>query len=332
MSTLHKALLVESKFAPFSIGDRCLPEPQSGQLLVRIEAVALNPIDWKAQEYGLYLKDSQYPAVLGSDAAGVVQKLGSQVSGFSVGDGVVFPASWLDGHGAFQQFTLADAAITAKVPRQVSLEEASTIPVALAAAVVGLYLPNPYGAAITAPFDKAGRGRYPGRPIVVLGGATSVGQYASSKHAEYLTSLGATHVLDRNISPEDLTTRITEIATSSPIDLVYDAVSSLETQNMGYGLLTEKGQLIVTLEPAVRKEEEGKIIIRVIGVFTLPFSRELGIQLYGTLTDLLNQGLIKPNRLEVISGGLGSIVRGLERLKANLISGHKVVVRPQENA
>ncbi|KAG6810134.1 hypothetical protein H0H92_013166 [Tricholoma furcatifolium] len=344
MSNIQQALFVQSKLGQLTIADCKVPEPGPDQLLVRIEAVALNPIDWKARKFGLYLNDSQYPAVLGSDVAGVVVEVGDGVSNRAVGDRVVFPASWLSGHGAFQQYTLADALLTAKLPSQISFEEASTLPVAIAAAVIGLYLPEPFGAGFIAPFDPSARGKETGTPIVIFGGATSVGQYviqfarlsgfspiittASLKHKEYLESLGATDILDRNLSSDKLSAKISKIA-KDPIQIIYDAVSSPDTQNMGYHLLAEGGKLVVLLEPTITRET-GKNVIRVMGIFTLHFSRELGVQLYSAMTNLLAEGLIKPNRLDILPGGLSGIADGLERLELNRVSGVKLIIRPQE--
>ena len=60
--------------------------PGPGELLIRVEATALNPVDWKLQvtEYASVLKE--YPAILGADAAGVVVAVGEGVTNFAVGD------------------------------------------------------------------------------------------------------------------------------------------------------------------------------------------------------------------------------------------------------
>lgn len=93
---------------------------------------------------------------------------------------------------SYQEYTIAKASVVSKVcicythflvpsncvsrqiPSTVSFEQAATIPVGSAAAFIGLYGP---GLPFTAPWVEGGRGKYAGKPVVVLGGSSSVGQY-----------------------------------------------------------------------------------------------------------------------------------------------------------
>ncbi|KAF8055560.1 chaperonin 10-like protein [Lyophyllum atratum] len=344
MPGTQKALFLESKFGAFTVKENAIPTPSAGQLLVRVEAVGLNPVDWKVQKYGIYIEN--FPAVMGTDISGVVEKVGEGVSGFAAGDRVLFQGAWGNELAGYQQYNLTIAETTAKIPAHMSFEQAATIPVAIAASVGGLYLPKPHGAGLTAPLDPSTEGKYAGKPIVVLGGATSVGQYsiqfaklsgfspiittASPKHADFLKSLGATHVLDRHLDSAALTAEVAKI-TSAPIEIVYDAVSLPDTQQIGYSLLAPGGHLTLVLQKNAQVTAvEGKDITTVLGMWTLPHSRELGVQLYSRLGELLEKGAVKPNRVEVLPGGLNGVVGGLERLKADQVSGVKLVVRPQE--
>ena len=85
MST-QKALYIPSKQAPMQIGEAPIYTQGPTDLLVKIMAVGLNPVDWKLQDWGLY-KDA-YPMVLGNDGAGTVEAIGSEVTGFAKGDRV----------------------------------------------------------------------------------------------------------------------------------------------------------------------------------------------------------------------------------------------------
>ncbi|KAG5644177.1 hypothetical protein DXG03_009018 [Asterophora parasitica] len=348
MSQTQKALFLESEFGDFKLRERNLPVVTSGHLLVRIEAVGLNPIDWKIQTYGTYLPLENYPAIFGLDISGVVVDVGEDVSGFAAGDRVVFQGIWDNDKAGYQHYTLADAAITAKIPANISFDEAASIPVALASAASGLYLPAPHGAGRVAPFQDSTRGKDANSPLVIFGGATSVGQYiiqlaklsgfspiiatASLKHDAYLKSLGATHVLDRNLPTTDLAAEVAAI-TPEPIKLIFDAISRPETQQSAYSLVADGGHVFVTLPPVKEIQPvEGKGITRVFGQFTFPHSRELGVQLYGKLAQLLEEGLIKPNRVEVLPDGLNGVVAGLERLKSDQVSGVKLIAHPQQTA
>ncbi|KAG6898957.1 hypothetical protein C0993_002327 [Termitomyces sp. T159_Od127] len=112
MSPTQKALFLDAKSAPFTLKEHSIPDPAPGQLLVRIEATALNPVDWKIQKYGIFIED--YPALIGTDIAGVVDEVGQDVSGFVKGDRVVFQGSWTIDMAGYQQFALTNAATTAK--------------------------------------------------------------------------------------------------------------------------------------------------------------------------------------------------------------------------
>lgn len=346
MTGTQKALFLESKCGEFKVGENSIPTPGAGQLLVRIEATGLNPIDWKVQEYGIFLE--KFPAILGTDIAGVVEEVGDGVSGFATGDRVFFQGAWEKDLAGYQQHTLAVAEITAKIPAHLSFEQAATVPVAIAAAVGGLYLPKPHGAGLTAPLDSSTQGKYAGKPIVILGGTTSLGQYAiqfarlsgfspiiataSLKHGQHLKSLGATHILDRHLDAGALGVQITAIA-QGIVEVVFDAVSLADTQRLGYDILAAVGHLTLVLPKVEQiKEVDGKSIATVFGTWTLPYSRELGVHLYSKLTEFLDSGAIKPTRVEVIPSGLHGVVGGLERLKADQVSGMKLVVRPQETA
>lgn len=80
------ALLLGSRQGTFSVDTIPVPQPGANEVLIRVEAAALNPIDWKIQKYGIVVET--YPAVLGSDIAGVIEDVGSNVTAFAMGDRV----------------------------------------------------------------------------------------------------------------------------------------------------------------------------------------------------------------------------------------------------
>lgn len=80
----QKALFLESKQGSFVLGTRDIPKPKPGELLVKVLATSLNPVDWKIQKYGVFI--TEYPAILGTDIAGEVQEVGEGVATFSKGD------------------------------------------------------------------------------------------------------------------------------------------------------------------------------------------------------------------------------------------------------
>jgi NADPH:quinone reductase-like Zn-dependent oxidoreductase len=82
----QKALVLESKQGKFVLGDTAVPKPGPGQLLVKIKATALNPIDWKVQKYGIFV--DEYPVILGFDFSGEIAAVGQGVTDFKVADRV----------------------------------------------------------------------------------------------------------------------------------------------------------------------------------------------------------------------------------------------------
>ena len=82
----QKALILEAKFGKLVVNTIPIPKPGPGQILVKIKATALNPVDWKVQKYGILV--GTYPAILGSDIAGDVEELGEGITDFKKGDRV----------------------------------------------------------------------------------------------------------------------------------------------------------------------------------------------------------------------------------------------------
>ena len=106
MSHDHKtnnAAVIQEKHAKVTYTSRPIPVPGPGELLVRNHAIALNPVDWKIQDYSFFVE--KYPNVLGSDICGVVSAVGADVTKFAPEDrvagfaGVIYNNN-ID-HGAF---------------------------------------------------------------------------------------------------------------------------------------------------------------------------------------------------------------------------------------
>jgi NADPH:quinone reductase-like Zn-dependent oxidoreductase len=82
--TEQKSLVIAKKGAPFTVQTLPVPSPSAGEILARVDSTALNPIDWKIQVFALDMVE--YPAVLGTDAAGIVEDVGEGVTAFKKGD------------------------------------------------------------------------------------------------------------------------------------------------------------------------------------------------------------------------------------------------------
>ncbi|CDO69949.1 hypothetical protein BN946_scf184836.g23 [Trametes cinnabarina] len=332
------ALVVEKKLGPLQLKQVDVPEPGKDEFLVRVEAAALNPVDWKILYLGIPL--DKFPSVLGFDGAGVVVKVGSEVNDYAVGDRVLFQAGFhpVTGvlRGTFQSYTIANSARATKVPANLSFEEAAGIPSVLCAAAVPLYsrAEDAPSAKLVAPWEEDGKGHYAGKPIFILGGASSIGQYviqlarlsgfspiiatASLHNAELLESLGATHVLDRTLPSDSVVKEAWDIA-GGPIDLVFDTISSAETLATGYRATSPEGDFIYVLPDPIpgADEKPQKRAHFVRGFFDVPFNRDVSKSLLANLPEIFESGQLKPNRVEILPGGLHGVAGGLDRLRNN---------------
>jgi NADPH:quinone reductase-like Zn-dependent oxidoreductase len=346
MPATQKALFLDKKFGNLVINETEIYKPGPGEVLIKIQATSLNPVDWKIQKYGIFLED--FPAILGTDIAGDVEAVGEGVTEFKKGDRVFSQGQFSNNKASFQQYTIADANTLARIPPNLTYDQASALPVALTVVYVGLYNQNPHGVGFAPPVSEETQGKYAGTPLVVLGGSSSVGQLvlqfaklsgfspiittASLKHTEFLKSLGATNVLDRNLPTSELIAEVKNITGNKPIKVVYDAISSASTQQQGIDLLAVGGQMVTVLPHAVKIPED-KTVLAALGLLKLPHNVELLQTLYhDKLSGFLEKGIIKANNVEVLPDGLNGIAGGLARMEADQVSGLKLVALPQETA
>ena len=113
----QKALVLQSMFGSFEVVT--IPKPTSalkGELLVKVRATAINPVDWIIQARELpYIADDKYPAILGLDIAGDVEDVGEGVTGFNKGDRVFFEGKFVNEYAGYQQYVRVPAELIAKV-------------------------------------------------------------------------------------------------------------------------------------------------------------------------------------------------------------------------
>ncbi|MGR8960040.1 NADP-dependent oxidoreductase [Rhizobium leguminosarum] len=166
----------------FEIGDIPMPTPGPGEILIKIEASAVNPFDLILRQ-GFMAKfiPLPLPAVLGGDAAGTISALGDGVTGFAVGDRVVADFA-ANGKGAHAEYGVLPATSVAKLPAGLSFEEGASL---VKTGLTGRQ-------AVEALDVKAGD------RVLVSGGLGTVGRSA----IQYLKQIGATPVA--GVRPERL--------------------------------------------------------------------------------------------------------------------------------
>ncbi|MFD9906967.1 zinc-binding alcohol dehydrogenase family protein [Streptomyces sp. NPDC059063] len=196
--------------------DRKVPDPGPGELLIAVRAAGVNPVDHKLRSG--YRRPGQAPAelpeVLGSEAAGVVERVGPGVEGFAVGD-AVFGSTLTGGYAAY---TLLPAAIAAHKPDGLSFAEAAALPVAAATAYDGIrQLALPAGSTLLVTGVGGGVGGSAAR-LALHEGIRVIGTASEAKR-EYVESLGVTHVA----SGPDVAERVRAVAPDG-VDAVFDLV------------------------------------------------------------------------------------------------------------
>lgn len=119
---MNRAAIMSGPGKGLTVNDVEMSHPATGEVLIRNHAIALQPLDAKMLVVGYGPAASlQYPAVLGTSGAGVIEELGTGVSGFQVGDRVVFDTKAYvkpdenRKQGTWQQLVICDAVTVAKV-------------------------------------------------------------------------------------------------------------------------------------------------------------------------------------------------------------------------
>lgn len=220
--SMMRALVLESFNAPLKPVDLPRPVPGKGQVLVRVKASGVNPLDLKIRSGAAAHAKPQLPAVLGMDLAGVVEAVGKGVTAFKPGDEVYGMTGGVGGlQGSLAEFAAVDADLLARKPANFSMREAAALPLIFITAWEGLV-------------DRADVG--PGQKVLIQGGAGGVGHIAvqiavarsadvfataSAAQRDIVESFGATAIDYRGMSVADYVAAHTA---GEGFDLVYDTV------------------------------------------------------------------------------------------------------------
>ena len=210
------AWILAAKASPLEVKEAPYPAPGPKDIVVQSAAVALNPLDYKIQDYNpVLIQPIQYPTILGCDLAGTIVAVGSEVATRKVGERVIAHcigyAIGQPAGSAFQHFVALPEYFAVPLPDAVSFEAASVLPLACDSAMAGLFVADHLG------LSAAGLGAHdsappaPGSALLVWGGSSSVGcsaiqmaraagyevyTTASARNHALCESLGATKTFD----------------------------------------------------------------------------------------------------------------------------------------
>lgn len=230
------------------------PEPGPSELLVKVKAAGVNPVDYKIRS-GL-LKDfspRELPSEFGSEVSGVVEAVGQDVDGFAVGDEVFgTPAPT---HGAFSEYTVTTADATAKKPPHVSFTDAAALTVAAATAYDGIVqLGLTEGQTLLINGIGGGVG-VAAAQIARDSGVAVIGTGSEAKRA-LVESLGATLIP----SGDGVQDRVRQLMPVG-VDAIYDLVGGEALRSVA-GLVADRSKLISAGDPGTAAELGGSAVER----------------------------------------------------------------------
>ena len=234
-----KALLLD-KPGPVSdlyVGEIAIPEPKPKEIRVKVHAVSLNPVDYKLAGHGN--GNWSWPHVLGLDAAGVVDAIGSDVDQLSPGDRVFYHGD-LYKSGGFAEYAITTAHTTARIPGNVSFAQAAAIPCAGLTAYESVVRRLDVQPEHTV-WMQGGAGGVGGFGVQICAniGATVI-TTASERNHEFVKSIGADHAIDYNT--ENVVEAIMAITNGIGVDRVLGAVDA-STADEGIEVLKYRGGL-----------------------------------------------------------------------------------------
>lgn len=245
---------------PQSLVDVDLPKPASPSghdLLVRIEAVSVNPVDTKVRSPKP--QTEAQPKVLGYDAAGVVETVGENVTRFKPGDAVYY-AGDITRPGSDAEFQLVDERLAGAKPASLDFAQAAALPLTAITAWELLFQRMPFDA------DNGGQGK----SLLVIAGAGGVGSIAIQlarragftaiatasrpETADWCKSMGAHHVIDHRqpLAPQLAALGFAQVDAAinlADTDRYWEALGELLAPQGHVGLIVEPGGALKIGDP-----------------------------------------------------------------------------------
>ncbi|KUI67595.1 Zinc-binding alcohol dehydrogenase domain-containing protein cipB [Cytospora mali] len=330
------AWLKAPKEHPLVVEPAPYPTPGDKEVIIKVGAIAVNPMDWIIQGLTNDLFSwLPYPYIGGTDASGTVVDVGSNVTKFRAGDRIVAFANCFAGHGAFQRYVAVHSSVAAPIPGNVSLVDAAVLPMGISSAAVGLYqkdmlalqYPTPDGAKPT------------GQTLLVWAGASSVGTNAlqlavasgyevfttaSPRNFDYCRSLGAARVFDYK-SPTVVTDIVAAFKGKTCAGAL--AVQSGTAEICGEIVSQIEGNKFVAMAETTPATMPEGVTAKALIANTIRES-EVGAAIFdGFLPQALAKGQYQCQPPAVVVGeGLGAVQEALDRLRSGVASAQKLVV------
>ncbi|MBC3269881.1 zinc-dependent alcohol dehydrogenase family protein [Pseudomonas sp. SWRI81] len=237
-----KAMILKAFGGPesFELSDVPKPVPQAGQVLVRVHATSINPLDYQVRR-GDYPELVPLPAITGHDVSGVVEAVGPGVTAFTPGDEVWYTPQIFDGQGSYAQYHVAAESIIARKPASLSHLEAASLSLV--------------GGTVWEALTVRAVLRV-GESILIHGGAGGVGHVAiqlakaigarvfttvREANADFARSMGADVVID--YTQEDYVEAIMRETAGHGVDVVFDTIGG-DTLTRSPDALAQLGRIV----------------------------------------------------------------------------------------
>ncbi|KAK1241209.1 hypothetical protein MKX08_001183 [Trichoderma sp. CBMAI-0020] len=310
----QKTLLVTGPGDRIVLGTRHIPTPGPKEVLVKVAIAGLNPHDQLVRDLGFFIGNN-VPAPIGIDIVGTVHAIGKDVDNFKIGDLVFGNGDPFNGdYMGTQEYALMDIDFLGHVPPSISQDEAATLPLNALTMYIALFDASTHGFPST--LTPAGKSfDYKNTPLVILGGGSNCGKFAiqlakwagfgtiiaiaGKAKADHLIELGATHIVDRTLTDDQIEFEVRNIVGD---DLLHD-------QTLGARLLsnTKKGTLVTVTKGTVDESKLGgkKAGYEVRGFLCRPHAedkRELATLFWKSFPDLIEEGILRPTPYEVVKG------------------------------
>ncbi|CEA04864.1 zinc-binding alcohol dehydrogenase [Pseudomonas saudimassiliensis] len=276
------------------------PEPTGRDLLVRVQAVSVNPRDIKSRQ--VFSASPAEPRVLGYDAAGVVEAVGPQVSLFQPGD-PVFYAGELQRQGSNAEWQLVDERIVGHRPRSLAPAAAASVPLVMLTAFEMLFdrLGMPQQSTERAPtlLVLGGAGGVPSAAIQLArqAGAQVIATASRAESAQWVRDMGAHHVIDHS---KPLVAQILELGIGL-VDFAFSTHTTAEAWAALAEIMAPQGRLGIIDDPEpvdLRLFKAKSISIHWESMFTRSMFQTADMQrqheILNRIADLLDQGQLQP--------------------------------------
>jgi NADPH:quinone reductase-like Zn-dependent oxidoreductase len=321
-----------------------VPQPAAGEVLIRVAASSLNPLEYKLAD--LNFMGRMPPVVLGLDLSGIVVAAGHGVRGVVVGDAVAAMAD-LNGNGGWGAtgssggeggYAVAREFLTVHKPPSLSFRDAAALPMCFLSAFAGIYGNVQAGDTLYIPGGGGGVGHLAVQMTArTLGAGLVISSGSTPQSIALARQSGAHHVFD--YKHDDIATEIAKLTRGRGVDLVFDAnyseVGFVETAKtvrrggswivlgVGLGKTTRMVETHSPVDGILAERGAKHVNVNLLRYFSEPATLDSKAQTFlqrgmALAMGWATQGLVVPHISHTIDGTVEAINAGLQSLK----SGH----------